>query len=132
MKACEPIGSLRRPLQLPRRRSWLAGRALADGGARGSVATLDIGHEWSARGISSLLRGDVDQRCDVRRLGLDVVATNVLNLPIPDHGHCLVACQRSSGSPKAAKTKPRSRHSFYIPMALFHDIVQYLFADVRR
>jgi hypothetical protein len=57
-------------------------------------------------------------------LGPEVVAANVSNLPSPDHGHRLVACWRSSGSPKAPKAKPESRHSFHIPMILLYDIGQ--------
>jgi len=40
------------------------------------------------------------------RLGLDVVSTDVPNLPFPDHCHRLVTRQRSSSRPEVAKAKP--------------------------
>src|ERR1700761_9405010 len=75
------------------------------------------------RGPTCLSGSDPEQRCDEPRLGLDVASTDVPNLPLPDHYHRLVACQRSSSRPEAAKAPPRTGQSFYLPMVLLDDIV---------
>jgi len=75
-------------------------------------------------GSAHLSGGNLEQFGDELRLGLDVVAADVPNLPLPHHCHRLVACQRSSGRPKATKAKPGPGQPFHAPMVLLHDIVQ--------
>jgi hypothetical protein len=75
--------------------------------AAGSVATF--GH-WPPviceRESTYLSGGNFEQCGDEFRLRLDVTTADVPNLPLPDHCHRLVACQRSSRRPEAAKAKP--------------------------
>jgi transposase-like protein len=68
--------------------------------------------------------GRPEQPGDEYRLSPDVAATDVPNLPLPDHRHCLVTRQCSSRRPKTAKAQPRVGQPFHAPMVLFHDIVQ--------
>jgi hypothetical protein len=75
-------------------------------------------------GSFHLSGGDFEQCGDELRLDPDVVATDVPNLPFPDHRHRLVARQGSAGRPKAAKAKPGPHQPFHGPMVLLHDIVQ--------
>jgi hypothetical protein len=74
--------------------------------ASGSVATF--GH-WPPviceRESTYLSGGNFEQCGDEFRLGLDVTTADVPNLPLPDHCHRLIACQRSSRRPEAAKAK---------------------------
>src|SRR3954454_5953423 len=59
----------------------------------------------SAKGRDDVSGGHLEQPGDELCLGPDVAATDVPNLPFPDHRHRLVARQRSSGRPKATKAK---------------------------
>jgi len=52
--------------------------------------------------------GNPEQIGDEGGLTPDVASTNVPNLPLPDHRHCFLACQRSSCRPEAAKVKSRA------------------------
>ena len=71
------------------------------------------------------MSGDtVEQSSDEPRLGPDVAAINVSNLPFPYHRHCLIACQCSTGCPEAAKTEPWISQSFHVPMILLSNVVQ--------
>ena len=73
------------------------------------------------------MSGDtVEQSSDEPRLGPDVAAINVSNLPFPYHRHCLIACQCSTGCPEAAKTESWIGQSFHVPVVLFEGIVQVL------
>jgi|SRR5271166_1105466 len=67
---------------------------------------------------------DLEQCGDELRPGHDVVATDVPNLPLPDHRHRLVACQCSSRRPEAAKAPSGADQSFHDPVVLLNDIVQ--------
>jgi hypothetical protein len=61
----------------------------------------------------------VEQSSDEPRLGPDVAAIDVSNLPFPYHRHRLIACQRSTRCPESAKTEPWIGQSFHVPMVLF-------------
>jgi hypothetical protein len=52
-----------------------------------------------------------------------VVTDDVVNLPLPDHRHPLVASQRPPGCSHAAEAKPRPDQSFDPPVLLLDDIV---------
>jgi hypothetical protein len=47
--------------------------------------------------MSAISSSELKEVCDERGLGLHVATTDVVNLPLPDHRHCFVAGQRSSG-----------------------------------
>jgi hypothetical protein len=73
----------------------------------GSVATFGHGPPVICERESTYLSGGNFEQCgDEFRLRLDVTTADVPNLPLPDHCHRLVACQRSSRRPEAAKAKP--------------------------
>jgi transposase len=81
----------------------------------GSVATFSIGREWFARGINSRLGGDVEQRCDERRLGPDVMVLSQVSgraaWGMLAGGDFLVLSQNSSiceFNPAAGMTYPAS------------------------
>src|SRR3954462_9967164 len=67
---------------------------------------------------------NLEQLGDELCLGPDVAATYVPSLPFPDHRHRLVARQRSSRCPEAAKAEARIDQSFHFAVILLHDIVQ--------
>src|SRR5215204_7627623 len=52
--------------------------------------------------------------------------TNVPNLPLSDHPHCLVACQRSSRGWQTAKAQTRPDQALDAPMVLLNDVVEVL------
>src|SRR5580692_7901595 len=76
------------------------------------------------RGSTYLSGSDFEQRGDDPFLALDVVTIDIPNLPLPDHCHRFIACQRSSGCPEVAKSKPWTGQSFHVPMILLSNVVQ--------
>jgi hypothetical protein len=68
--------------------------------------------------------GHLEQSSDEFCLRSNVAAADVPNLPFPDHGHRLVACQRSSSRSEAAKAKSWTGQSFHVPMALLNDTIR--------
>src|SRR4051812_10973869 len=95
------------PLPLPRLVApsrWMAPRSLRF--ERG-FCCKDRGGPRRGPGSHSSSR-DLEQPNDERGLSSDVAASNVLNLPLPDHRHRLVARQRSSCRPEPAEAKPRT------------------------
>src|SRR3954462_9261150 len=75
-------------------------------------------------GSASLSGGILEQCSDEFRLGFDVAAADLPNLPLPDHCHRLVARQRSSRRPEATKAEAWIDQSFYFAVVLLHDVVQ--------
>jgi len=63
---------------------------------------------------------------DEGSLRLHVVTADVLNMPLPDHRQCLVACQRSSGGSQAGEAEPQPHQPLDPPMILLNDVVQRL------
>ncbi len=55
-----------------------------------------------------------------------VSSANLSTLPLPDHRHRLVACQRSSCGMETAEAKPWSDQAFHAPMVLFQYVVEVL------
>ena len=49
---------------------------------------------------------------DEFRLRLDVFATDLPNLPLPDHCHRLIACRRSSGRPEVSPLQSSLTNAF--------------------
>ena len=77
-----------------------------------------------ANGSAHPSSSDVEQLGDELRLGFDVSAANVSNLPLPDHCHRLITRQCSSSGPEAAKAQPRLDQPFAVTVVLLDDIVQ--------
>jgi len=75
-------------------------------GRSGSAAMFGLIREYREPQSSRLSGGGLTRFGDELLLDLDVVATDVANLPHLDHRHRLVLCRRPSSRPEAAKTKP--------------------------
>src|SRR5690348_11552901 len=89
----------------------------------GSVATFDVGRERSTEGRGSVSGRRLEQPGDKSCLGFDVVAADLPNLPLPDHRHCLVARQRSSRRPEAAKAEARIDQAFHVAVVLLDSLI---------
>jgi hypothetical protein len=70
------------------------------------------------------LKGELKEVCDERGLRLHVATIDVVNLPLPDHRHCFVAGQRSSGGWQTSKAEPRPHQSLYSSMILLDNVVE--------
>ena len=57
-------------------------------------------------------------------LSAHVTPTNVPNLPLSDHRHCLIASQCSSRGWQTAKAETRPDQALDAPMVLLDDVVQ--------
>jgi hypothetical protein len=75
-------------------------------------------------GSAHLSRGNFEQCGDELRLGLDVVAADVLNLPFPDYCLSPRSLPAFVARPKASKAKPRADQPFHVPVVLLDDVVQ--------
>ena len=97
----------------------------AHDGINGSVATFGRRSRVICKRDPARLSGrNPEQAGDELCLGLDVVATDVPNLPLPDHRHRLEAGQRSSSRPEATEAEARTGQPFHAPVVLLHDVVQ--------
>jgi hypothetical protein len=65
--------------------------------------------------------GNLEQLGDEAALSPDVASTDGPNWPLPDHRHCLKACQRS-GCPEAAEAEPRAGQPFDAPVVLLNSL----------
>jgi hypothetical protein len=74
--------------------------------------------------VSHSSDGHLEKLGDEGRLSSDIAATDVLNLPLPDHRHRLKACQCSSCRPEATEAEPWTSQPFHTPVVLLDDIVQ--------
>ncbi len=96
-----------------RRRSDLVANQLRSNGLGWAARPVQLqSSELSAtdlrEGVVRFSGGNLEQFSDELCLRHDVVTADVSNLPLPHHCHCLIACQRSSSRPEAAKAKSRA------------------------
>ncbi len=103
---------------------WGFGGSFLDpqGKSAGSVANL--GSRRTGSQLSTISGGGSEQAGNEGGLRRHVPTADVVNLPLPDHRHCLVASQCRLGCSHAAKPKPWPDHPFDAPVVLLDDVVQ--------
>jgi hypothetical protein len=82
---------------------------------------MTTGSDWAAAARRS--GGRLEQLGDEGGLRSGIVATDVPNLPLPDHRHRR-SSQCSSCRPETTEAEARAGQPFHAPVVLLHNVVQ--------